>query len=91
MEKQKGKIRTWYEENKEEIKKVGASIYNFVVVGVTVGAACVLTDKFTEQRIQLGIDRAYDEGIIKFFDPSNGNEVNMHEAAKLLCERAKHK
>jgi hypothetical protein len=91
VEKQKGKIRTWYEEHEEGVKKVGSSICDFIILGVGIGAACVLTDKITEQKIQLGLDRAYDEGFIKFFDPSSGNEVKMHEATKLLGERAKKK
>lgn len=75
------KIRNWYGENKEAIKSEGIRL-TWLTVGAVIGG--YITNKLGNIYCGRGIEKAHNEGLIKFFDPSNGNEVGVEEANEIL-------
>lgn len=81
MKERKEKLKKWFEENKDEIKntasKIGWYAWGF-------GLAWFVTDKITKAQINAGLAVLNAEGVIKFFNPENGNELNFIEASKFI-------
>lgn len=71
------RIRNWYGENKEAIKSEGIRL-TWLTVGAVVGG--YVANKLSNVYAGRGLERAHNAGLIKFFDPSNGNEVGIEEA-----------
>lgn len=74
------KVKTWYNKNKDEIKKKLKIIGG---AGACLGAGYLLGHKISELEISTGIVHYHDKGVLKFFDPLTGNEVKTF---KETCE-----
>lgn len=74
------RIRNWYGENKETIKSEGIRL-TWLTVGAVVGG--YITNKLDNIHYARGLENAHNAGLIKFCDPSNGNEVGIEEAVKV--------
>lgn len=86
QEKKTSKIKTWWEKNKHVIARK-AETAAWYAGGFILGSWA--TRKMTIWAIERGLFVAHTEGMIKFFDPSNGLEVPYDEAGELLMNRAK--
>lgn len=71
------KTKEWIKEHKEGLVRFG-----YYSAGFAVG--CFITDKISDYRIGNGIAKFHLAGIIKFFDPSTGDEISIMEANKIL-------
>lgn len=76
------RIRNWYGENKETIKSKGIRL-TWLTVGAVVGG--YIADKAAWWKAGAGMKNMHDVGLIKFFDPSNGNELTTVEEAKKVA------
>jgi hypothetical protein len=70
------RIRNWYDENKETIKSEGIRL-TWLTVGAVVGG--YIADKAAWWKAGNGMKNMHDVGLIKFVDPSNGNELTSYE------------
>ena len=82
MEKQKRTFKEWREDNKDLIDKIAGVVYiaGFIGLGYVVGG------RITELSVDNGLERCHNLGIIKFFNPSTGLEVNPNEALNVMKE-----
>ena len=86
MESKKAKIKKWWTENKDRIKKGGVRI-GYLTLGTGVGY--YLGNKICETKTGYGIERAYFNGIIKFFDPETNLEVGADEVIDVMKRHMK--
>lgn len=83
MEKQKGKIRTWYEENKEEIKS--KLVKGVCIIGGFISGSIVAT-KVANMNHKLGMAALHNDGLVKYFNPSTGQEISPYEISDVARE-----
>lgn len=75
------KLKTWYGKNEDEIK-TKAKKFGYCAAGLGVGY--LVGKQMTIFKSALGLADMNSLGIIKFFDPSKGVEINVKEACALL-------
>ena len=74
------KMAIWFDEHKDEIK---ASTLRLCWLGLGIAFGSIVANYVSEVKTEACLYRLHDEGIIKFFDPSNGLEVSIGEAAEI--------
>lgn len=77
MGKQPGKLKRWFEERKDGLIR-GACVFGACL------ATAFITNKVSTVRCAISLKDMHDEGIIKFFNPSTGLEVNVTEACEVV-------
>ena len=82
MEKQKGKLKVWYEEHKDGIK---TEVTKIAWYGLGIGVGYFCGSKIKECQAATSIGILHNLGIVKFFDPSKGlaEEISVSEAIKV--------
>ncbi len=75
------KVKKWFMENKEEIKKETMKIVYFVA---GYGIGCFVMNKLTSASFGAVICKFYGDGVIKFFDPSTNVELGIDQAVKVI-------
>lgn len=81
MENKKAKLKKWYEENKNDIKE---NVIRFAWCSFTACVSYNIGKGISDYKTGLGIERAYNKGIIKFFDPLTKLEVDPYEAIDVM-------
>lgn len=81
--KEKNKIKRWFDEHKNEIKAEAVRV-GWYAFGFCVGY--FLCDKISEYSHGSGLRTLHEDGIIKFFDPSSGLEVDVEKAVEIAKE-----
>lgn len=77
QEKKTSKFKAWWEKNKSDIE--------FCLWGMFMGAAGLQIGKrITGINRDIGTLRMHDKGILKYFDPDTGKEVDMDEACEVV-------
>ena len=79
MEK-KQKIKQWFADHKEEIKKEAVNfvkVYGLILTGGLIGCHCMAKAK--DRAYVNGLANLHQKGYIKFFDPSTSQEVDAWE------------
>lgn len=79
MEKKK-RVKRWFEDHKKEIKTTIC-----VLAG---GFICYsICDKISDYKVGTNLSRFHDEGIIKFFDPSSNQEIDLDKAMEIIIKK----
>lgn len=81
MEEKKSKVKVWFDKHKEEIK---GEALRFCWYAVGIGVGYFVGTKLNSLRIDNGLLRMHADGLIKFFDPAAGIEVDMSELGKVV-------
>lgn len=81
MEEKKNRVKVWFNEHKEEIKGEALRLC-WYAVGISVGY--FVGTKLSCLRIDNGLLRMHADGLIKFFDPAAGIEVDLSELGKVV-------
>lgn len=81
MTERKNRIKGWIEEHKEEIK---GEVIRICWYAVGIGVGYFIGGKIHDLRIDSGTKQLYIDGILKFFDPSTGQEINLSELGKVV-------
>ena len=81
MEEKKSKVKVWFDKHKEEIK---GEALRFCWYAVGIGVGYFVGTKLNSLRIDNGLLRMHADGLIKFFDPAAGIEVDMSELGKIV-------
>lgn len=81
MKERTNKIKNWWEEHKDGIKR-GVENYGFYLVGLGVGY--FIGKKVTETRFCFGISENMRKGVMKLVNPATGDEIGLKEAAELV-------
>lgn len=77
QEKKTSKVKAWWGRYKYHILGFGAGIGAF-------GYGCLMGNYVSNYRRRVGELRLHDKGIIKYFDPETGMEVDVDEACKVV-------
>lgn len=77
QEKKTSKLRAWWNRYKYHIQAFGicAALYG--------GGVCV-GNYISNYQQSVGTLRLHDKGIVKYFDPDTGMEVNIEEACEVV-------
>lgn len=77
QEKKTSEIKSWWEKNKGWIKNIGIGTALF-------GGGVYIGDKICTICTAGGMQKYHEAGIIKFFDPVKGVEVDVEEACEVV-------
>lgn len=80
------KVKRWFDEHKKEIK---SGMMKVGIYAIGFGIGYFTADKITTFRIGAGLSTLRTSGIIKFFDPSNGLEIDVNKAVDLVKQIGK--
>ncbi len=86
MEKMSTKMKAWYEKHKDDISKEAIRV-SWYLLGLSLGY--FVGSKLSEWQMDSGLSRLHDDGIMKFFDPAKGIEVDVTEATKIVKQMYK--
>ncbi len=75
------KMKDWFGKHKEEIK---GELRRLCWYAVGIGVGYFVGTKMHDLRIDNGLMRMYSDGLMKFFDPATGNEVDIDELGKVI-------
>jgi hypothetical protein len=75
------KLKTWIKDHEVEIKKTLKTIGVGAILGF--GLGYITGDKITTTKIGNGYARFHMDGLIKYFDPSTGKEIDIMEACEV--------
>lgn len=84
----KQKTKDWYANNKDVIEK---EVVKFIWCGFGFVLGAFTYTKVNNAKIDLGLRRIHDEGLMKFFDITTGAEISFNEATKVICTMGKNK
>ena len=74
---EKQTMKEWIEEHKEGLIRIG-----YYAVGFGIG--CFVTDKIQSKAYARGLKGFHQSGIIKFFDPATGIEVDAYGVLRVI-------
>lgn len=83
MSKMNGKIKEWYRDNKDDIKQK-AVIVGCTTAGLSVG--WILGRKYSSTVFGINMFTANADGVLKFFNPETGLEMNIMEFADFISK-----
>lgn len=83
---QKGKAKRWFDEHKNEIKSEAVRVA-WYAFGFCVGY--FVCNKISDYRVGAGMYALHEDGIIKFFNPSSGIEVDVNKAIEIAQQMHK--
>lgn len=78
--KEKNRIKRWFDEHKNEIR---AEAVRVVWYAFGFGVGYFVCDKISEYSHGLHLQTLHADGIVKFFDPSSGLEVDVEKAVEI--------
>lgn len=82
MKEKKEKLKVWFDEHKNDIK-----MYTCYAVGICFGYFAAT--KISDYKFATGLSVLHSEGIVKFFDPSNGTEIGIKKACDIMKQMDK--
>lgn len=81
-ERKKEKLKVWLVEYKNDIK-----MYTCYAAGICFGYFAAT--KISDYKNATGLSVLHSEGIVKFFDPSNGAEIGIRKACDIVKQMNK--
>ena len=86
MKEKNKKLKVWFDEHKNEIKTEAIRI-TYYALGLGIGY--FVGDKICGHRMNSGLMIIHNAGIIKFFNPSTGLEVDYKDAVSIIDQFSK--